>query len=88
MTDKPRSDLGTYELRVHGLLGPCLLSALPHVAAQTVPRHTKLVTDGSKGRDVVEIVQLIVDTGVDVVSVRGVPSQHDDQRSDERSTGS
>jgi hypothetical protein len=73
MTGQPqRSDLGKYEVRVHGLLGPLLLSALPHVAAEPVPRHTLLVTDGSNGRDLVDIVRLIVATGLDVVSVRGV----------------
>jgi hypothetical protein len=72
MTHQPqRSDLATYEVRVNGLLGPLLLSALPHVAAEPVPRHTLLVITGdSSGRDLVDIMRLIVATGLDVVSVR------------------
>jgi hypothetical protein len=70
---RQNSDLDSYEIRVHGLLGPLLLSAVPHVAAQPVPRHTLLVTDGSNGRDLVEIMHLI-STALEVVSVRATAS--------------
>ncbi len=65
-----RPDLGTYEVRVHGVLGPLLLSAVPHVAAARVPGHTLLITEESDERDLVEIIRLIVETGLEVESVR------------------
>ncbi|MGZ4638766.1 MAG: hypothetical protein ACXV2J_06875 [Actinomycetes bacterium] len=65
-----RPDLGTYELRVNGLLGPLLLSALPHAAATRVPRHTMIITQRSD--DLVEIVRQLVATGLEVESVRGI----------------
>jgi hypothetical protein len=60
----------TYELRVHGELGPVLLSALPHEAFVRVPEHTVLVTAGSDDRDLVELLKLIVALGLEVDSVR------------------
>ena len=65
-----RPDLGTYELRVNGLLGPLLLSALPHAAATPVPRHTMIITQRSVA--LVEIVRQLVATGLEVESVRGI----------------
>jgi hypothetical protein len=100
-TGKHGGDLATYELRVRGQLGPLLLSALPHFAAQPVPQHTLLVTVGDNGRDLIEIMRVLVDTGLDVVSVRasqrpatcwrpaGAPGsdQGSDQESDQESLG-
>jgi hypothetical protein len=62
--------LGTYEIRVQGWLGPLLLSVLPHAATAQVPRHTLLIAEGSDERDLVEIVELIVATGLEMESVR------------------
>ena len=71
MTDEDQTpDLGTYELRVQGELGPVLLSALPHAAVARVPAHSVLVTAGSDDTDLLEIVRLIVALGVEVDSVR------------------
>jgi hypothetical protein len=68
--DEPSADLGTYELRVQGELGPILLSAIPHAAVARVPAHSVLVTEGSDDRDLLEIVRLIMALGVEVDSVR------------------
>jgi hypothetical protein len=71
MTDEEETaDLAAYELRVHGELGPLLLSALPHAAVARVPEHSVLVTAGSDDTDFLEIVQLIVAVGVEIESVR------------------
>ena len=64
------TDLGTYELRVHGHLGPLLLSALPHAAASRVPGHTLLIVERSEDRDLVDILQQVVAAGLEVESVR------------------
>jgi hypothetical protein len=71
-TEPPEAteELGTYELRVQGQLGPLMLSALPHAAATRLPAHTLLVTEELDERDLVEIVRLIVETGFVVESVR------------------
>ena len=70
--DHPRRERQAYEVRVNGLLGPILLGALPHSAVSLEPRHTLVVTrDGTKG-DLVDVLRLLLDTGVDVVSVREV----------------
>jgi hypothetical protein len=72
MTDHdPTTNLRTYELRVRGRLGPLLLSAIPHATVARVPEHTVVVTTGSDERDLFDIVQLMVDVGVEVESVRG-----------------
>ena len=65
-------DVGPYEVRLKGLLGPSLLGALPHAAVSLSPRHTLVVTDGSDGRDLLDVLQLLVDSGVEVDSVREV----------------
>ncbi len=71
MTDDEQSaDLGVYELRVQGELGPLLLSAIPHAAAARVPAHSVLVTVGSDDADLLEIVRQVVALGVEVDSVR------------------
>jgi hypothetical protein len=71
-TEPPEAteELGTYELRVQGQLGPLMLSALPHAAATRLPAHTLLVTEELDERDLVEIVRLIVEKGYVVESVR------------------
>jgi hypothetical protein len=73
---EPEADLGTYELRVQGNLGPLLLSALPHTAAARVSTHTLLIAEGRDDRDLVEIVRLIVATELEVEIVR--ETTHDD----------
>jgi hypothetical protein len=70
--DEPIANLGTYELRVRGKLGPVLLSALPHAAAARVPEHSLLLTAGSDETDLLEIVRMVVAVGVEVESVREV----------------
>jgi hypothetical protein len=71
MTDEDQApDLGTYEVRVHGELGPVLLSAIPHAAVARVPAHSVLVVAGSDAGDLLEIVRQIVALGVEVDSVR------------------
>jgi hypothetical protein len=71
-------DLGRYELRVRGLLGPLLLASLPHAAARRMPDHSVLITGSTSTRDVVELVRLIVGRGLEVDSVRTVT--HVDRR--------
>jgi uncharacterized membrane protein HdeD (DUF308 family) len=71
------ADVGTYELRVQGLLGPLLLSSLPHTAARRLPDHSVLITDPSDGRDLVDLMGMIVAEGLEVESVRTV-TQADD----------
>ncbi len=69
---KPPADVGTYELRVKGLLGPLLLSSLPHTAARRLPDHSVLITDASDGRDLVDLMRMIVAEGLELESVRTV----------------
>ena len=71
--DEPRRDREAYEVRVNGLLGPILLAALPHSAVSLEPRHTLVVTRGGRaGDDLVDLMRLLLDTGIDVVSVREI----------------
>ena len=65
-------DRGTYEVRTNGLLGPLLLDALPHAAVSHEPRHTLVLTETSDGRDLVDVVELLVASGVEVESIREV----------------
>jgi hypothetical protein len=69
---EPRRDREAYEVRVNGLLGPILLGALPHSAVSLEPRHTLVVTREGNDRDLVELLRLLLDTGIDVVSVREI----------------
>jgi len=63
---------GAYEVRVNGLLGPILLGALPHSAVSLEPRHTLLVTREGHQADLVEVLRLLLETGVEVDSVREI----------------
>ena len=68
----PDGSAGAYELRINGLLGPVLLGALPHDAVALEPRHTFVVTSGEDGADLLDVLQLLVDTGVEVEAVREI----------------
>ena len=65
-------DRGAYEVRTNGLLGPLLLDALPHAAVSHQPRHTLVLTETSDGRDLIDVLELLVANGVEVDSVREV----------------
>jgi hypothetical protein len=69
---EPRRQPEAYEVRVNGLLGPILLGALPHSAVSLEPRHTLVVTQGDRAGDLVDLLRLLMDTGIDVVSVREI----------------
>ena len=69
---EPTDDRGTYEVRTNGLLGPLLLDALPHAAVSHQPRHTLVLTETSDGRDLIDVLELLVANGVEVDSVREV----------------
>ena len=70
--DNPGRDREAYEVRVNGLLGPILLGALPHSAVLLEPRHTLVVTRDGDGVDLVELLRLLQDSGVEVDSVRQI----------------
>ena len=65
-------DRCAYEIRMKGLLGPLLLETLTYAAVSHEPRHTLVVTSAVGDRDLVDVLQLLVDTGVEVDSVREV----------------
>lgn len=69
---KGDGSVGTYEIRVHGLLGPLLLSTLPHRAATRVEQHSVLLTEASDGPDLVDLLRMIVGSGLEVDSIRAV----------------
>jgi hypothetical protein len=81
-TPDPEPDAGTgaYELRINGLLGPVLLGALPHDAVSLEPRHTVVMTSGEDGADLLDVLQLLVATGVDVEAVREITPAHDEPK--------
>lgn len=66
-----------YELRINGLLGPVLLGALPHAAVSRAHRHALRVTV-DEGAHLLDVLQAIVDTGVEVDAVREVSTTHDE----------
>jgi hypothetical protein len=70
--DEPRREREAYEVRVNGLLGPILLGALPHSAVSLEPRHTLVVTRGGRAEDIVDLLRVLLETGIDVVSVREI----------------
>ena len=74
----PDGSTGAYELRIKGLLGPVLLGALPHDAVAHEPRHTLVVTSGEDGADLLDVLQLLVDTGVEVEAVREITAVDDE----------
>jgi hypothetical protein len=71
-----RGEVGTYEIRVHGTLGPLLLSTLPHTAATRVERHSLLITGPTSDADLVELMGMIVDSGLEVDSIRAIVEAH------------
>ena len=75
---EPDARTGAYELRIKGLLGPVLLGALPHDAVALEPRHTLVVTSGDDGADLLDVLQLLVDTGVEVDAVREITAVADE----------
>ena len=70
--DDHRPGRATYEVRINGLLGPLLLRTLPHAAVSLEPQHTLFVTSGRAGADLLDVLQVLVDTGADVDSVREI----------------
>jgi hypothetical protein len=70
MSSSGDDDRGAYEVRIKGLLGPLLLGALPHAAVTHEPLHTLVVTEDSDG--LLDVLQVLVDTGFEVDSVREV----------------
>jgi len=75
---EPDGSTGAYELRIKGLLGPVLLGALPHDAVAFEPLHTLVVTSGADGADLLDVLQLLVDTGVEVDAVREITAVDDE----------
>jgi hypothetical protein len=73
MTTDPDDGRAAYELRINGLLGPVLLGALPHAAVSHAPSHTLRVTV-DEGADLLDVLQAIVDTGVEMDAVREISS--------------
>jgi hypothetical protein len=61
-----------YEVRIDGLLGPLLLATLPHTAASLESRNTVVLAPGGGGRELVDVLQLLLDSGLEVESVREV----------------
>lgn len=59
----------TYELHVAGLLGPVLLAGLPHASARHLRGGTVLVVRTDE-TDLVDVLERIVRSGVEVESVR------------------
>jgi hypothetical protein len=75
---QPDGSTGAYELRIKGLLGPVLLGALPHDAVALEPWHTLVVTSGKDGADLLDVLKLLVDTGVEVDAVREISAADDE----------
>ena len=75
---EPDGRTGAYELRIKGLLGPVLLGALPHDAVALEPWHTLVVTSGKDGADLLDVLKLLVDTGVEVDAVREITAVDDE----------
>ena len=73
---EPEGTTGAYELRINGLLGPVLLGALPHDAVSLEPRHTVVLTSVEDGADLLDVLKLLVDTGVEVEAVREITPAH------------
>jgi hypothetical protein len=70
--DEARRERDAYEVRVTGLLGPILLGALPHSAVSLEPRHTLVVTRDDRAGNLVDVLEVLLDVGIDVVSVREI----------------
>jgi hypothetical protein len=66
-----------WELRVNGLLGPVLLSALPHDAVSLEPAHTLVVAGGQDGGNLLDILHVLVDSGAEVDAVHQTSSASD-----------
>ena len=77
MTTDPDDGRAAYELRINGLLGPVLLGALPHAAVSRAPSHTLRVTV-DEGADLLDVLQAIVDTGVEMDAVLEISTAHDE----------
>lgn len=65
----PDSERLAWELHVEGLLGPTLLSAVPHDAVQHVPPHQVLVVEAEES-ELPRVLQRLVALGAEVESVR------------------
>ena len=72
---KDDKSVGTYEIRVHGLLGPLLLSTLPHTAAAQVEPHSLLIMTPSDRADLVDLLRMIDRSGLEVDTIRVVSQE-------------
>jgi hypothetical protein len=63
-----------WELRINGLLGPVLLGALPHDAVSLEPSHTFVVTSGQDGAQLLDLLQVLVDSGAEIDAVHQTSS--------------
>jgi hypothetical protein len=77
----PGDGRAAYELRINGLLGPVLLKALPHAAVSHAPRHTLRVTVDDDVA-LLDVLQAIMDTGVEVDAVREISTARDEAADD------
>jgi len=79
---------GGYVARLLGRHGATIVSPenfmlytpmLPEAASGTLePRHTVVMTTGEDGADLLDVLQLLVDTGVEVEAVREISPAHDE----------
>jgi len=67
----PEGKPAPYELRIHGLLGPVLLAALPFTAVASVPRETVRVTVADRD-ELLDVLQAIVNTGAEIEAICSV----------------
>ncbi len=71
----PEEAAECYEVRLDGLLGPLLLATLPHTAASLESRNTVVLAQSAGGRELVDVLQLLLDSGLEVESVREVTQE-------------
>ena len=71
---EPEDRAAAWELRLNGLLGPVLLGALPHDAVSLEPSHTLLVTSGQDEANLLDVLQVLVDSGAVVDAVHQTSS--------------
>ena len=69
---EPHEAAECYEVRLDGLLGPLLLATLPHTAASLESRNTLVLAPGEGGRELVDVLQLLLESGLEVESVREI----------------
>ncbi len=75
-----RASRGRYEITVHGVVGPVVLSALPAVTAVRRPARTVLLIRLREGCGIADVVRRLTRAGIGIIGIRLLRDRDQDCR--------